>query len=78
MEGHGLQIRDIGYVDMLNRMKEIQRLSEEDKITFVRIIDAIVEKILTIQQLPQKDKDHILFALKALLRDAKARATYSK
>ena len=40
--------------------------------------DNIVDKILTIQQLPTEDKNHILFAIDALLRDAKARATYSK
>lgn len=39
--------------------------------------DKIVDKILTIQQLPTDDKNHILFAIDALLRDAKARATYS-
>ncbi len=38
----------------------------------------IVDKILTIQQLPTEDKEHILFTLEAMLRDAKARATYAK
>lgn len=32
---------------------------------------------LTIQRLPEKDRDHILFTLDAMLRDAKARAAYS-
>ncbi len=38
----------------------------------------IIDKILTIQKLSAEDKEHILFALDALLRDAKARVTYSK
>lgn len=43
----------------------------------VILAPAGVDKILTIQQLPTEDKEHILFAIDALLRDAKARATYS-
>jgi len=37
---------------------------------------AITDKVLTIQRLPEKDRDHILFTLDAMLRDAKARAAY--
>lgn len=37
----------------------------------------IINKILTLQKLPQKDREHILFTLDAMLRDAKARAAYS-
>lgn len=36
----------------------------------------ILSKILTIQKLPDQDRDHILFTLDAMLRDAKARAAY--
>jgi transcriptional regulator with XRE-family HTH domain len=36
----------------------------------------ILNKVLTIQKLPEKDREHILFALDALIRDAKARAAY--
>ncbi|MGC1632945.1 MAG: helix-turn-helix transcriptional regulator [Gelidibacter sp.] len=34
-------------VDMLNRMKEIQRLSEEDKTTVIKIIDAFIRDTKT-------------------------------
>ena len=37
----------------------------------------VMNKVLTIQQLPEKDKEHILFTLDALLRDAKARLAYN-
>ncbi|MEM0941022.1 MAG: helix-turn-helix transcriptional regulator [Bacteroidota bacterium] len=36
-----------------------------------------LDKILTIQKLPDSDQEHIMFAIDALLRDAKARAAYS-
>lgn len=36
----------------------------------------ILNKILTIQKLPEQDRDHILFTIDAMLRDAKARAAY--
>ena len=37
----------------------------------------ISTKILTIQKLPKTDREHILFALDAMIRDAKARLAYS-
>jgi transcriptional regulator with XRE-family HTH domain len=43
-EDDNLEIVDI---DMLNRMKEIQRLSEDDKTTVVKIIDAFIRDTKT-------------------------------
>lgn len=43
-EDDNLEIVDI---DMLNRMKEIQRLSEDDKNTVVKIIDAFIRDTKT-------------------------------
>jgi transcriptional regulator with XRE-family HTH domain len=37
----------------------------------------IVEQVLTLQQLPKKEKEHILFTLNALIRDAKSRFAYT-
>jgi transcriptional regulator with XRE-family HTH domain len=37
----------------------------------------VTSKILTIQKLPDSDREHILFALDAMIRDAKARLAYS-
>ena len=36
----------------------------------------ILNRVLTIQKLPEKDREYILFALDALIRDAKARSAY--
>ena len=38
---------------------------------------SIFIKILTIQNLPDKDRKHIIFAIDAMIRDAKARLAYS-
>jgi len=42
----------------------------------VQLDKEITTKVLTIQRLPEKDRDHILFTIDAMLRDAKARAAY--
>lgn len=41
-----------------------------------QIDQEIISKVLMIQKLPDQDRDHILFTLDAMLRDAKARAAY--
>ena len=43
-EDDNLEVVDI---DMLNRMKEIQRLSEDDKTTVTKIIDAFIRDTKT-------------------------------
>lgn len=43
----------------------------------IELDKAIAEKIITIQKLPEQDREHILFTLDAMLRDAKARLAYS-
>lgn len=45
--------------------------------TDLHIDKSLLDKILSIQKLPEGDREHILFALEAMLRDAKARAAYS-
>lgn len=37
----------------------------------------IAERVTMIQNLPEKDKDYILFTIDAMLRDAKARTAYA-
>jgi len=41
------------------------------------IDEDILNQLMTIQKLPDTEKQHVLFTLEALLRDAKARAAYS-
>ncbi|MEM9681280.1 MAG: helix-turn-helix transcriptional regulator [Bacteroidota bacterium] len=43
----------------------------------LQLDQTIIDKILTIQKLPEQDREHILFTLDAMLRDAKARLAYS-
>lgn len=38
---------------------------------------SIRDKILTIQRLPNEERQHIIFAIDAMIRDAKARQAYS-
>jgi len=37
----------------------------------------IVDKVMTIQNLPEKDQDYIIFTLDASIRDAKSRFAYA-
>jgi transcriptional regulator with XRE-family HTH domain len=36
----------------------------------------VVQQVLVLQRLPQKEREHILFTLNALIRDAKTRLAY--
>jgi len=44
--------------------------------TNLEIDNEIRDKILTIQRLPDKEKEHIIFAIDAMIRDAKAKQAY--
>ena len=44
--------------------------------TDMELDKGMVEKIISIQKLPEDDRKHILFTLEALLRDAKIRRAY--
>lgn len=39
--------------------------------------EEITSRILTLQKFPKQDREHILFALDAMIRDTKARLAYS-
>ena len=41
------------------------------------IDEDILTRTLTIQKLPENDREHILFTIDAMIRDAKARLAYS-
>lgn len=45
--------------------------------TDLEIEKGLLDKIIEIQKLQSKDQEHILFALEAMLRDAKARQAYA-
>jgi len=45
--------------------------------TDVQLDNGIVNKVLTIQKLPDEDQKCIMYAIDGLIRDAKTRAAYS-
>ena len=66
-------------IDIATKLADSLNISLDYLIgkTNLELDSSILEKILTIQKLPDADRDHILFAIDAMLRDAKARAAYS-
>jgi transcriptional regulator with XRE-family HTH domain len=44
----------------------------------VEVDQALLDKLLTIQQLPDEDRQHILYAIDGLIQHAKNRAVYKK
>lgn len=44
--------------------------------TGLQIDQSIIDKIMTIQQLPEDDKHCTMYAIDGLIRDAKARTAY--
>jgi hypothetical protein len=45
--------------------------------TYIELDQKIRDKILTIQRLPEEERQHIIFAVDAMIRDAKVRQAYS-
>ena len=39
---------------------------------------ALLDKLLTIQQLPEEDREHILYSIDGLIQHAKTRQAYKK
>lgn len=44
----------------------------------LNIDQALLEKVLSIQQLPHEDREHILYSIDGLIQHAKTRAAYKK
>jgi transcriptional regulator with XRE-family HTH domain len=61
------KIRDIFNVSLDYLIGKTELLIDED----------VSARILTIQKLPDSDREHILFTIDAMIRDAKARLAYS-
>ena len=66
-------------IEVAKRIADILQVSLDyltDKITS-EIDKTIVDKVMTIQNLPQEERDRILFTIDALVRDAKSRFAYA-
>jgi hypothetical protein len=46
--------------------------------TDVNIDQALLEKVLAIQQLPEEDREHIMYSIDGLIQHAKTRLAYKK
>jgi len=66
-------------IDVANKLADIFKVSLDYLVgkTDLLVDDTISKRIMTIQKLPDNDREHILFTLDAMIRDAKARLAYS-
>jgi len=66
-------------IDIATKLADIFKVSLDYLVgkTELLVDEDISERILTIQKLPDTDKEHILFTIDAMIRDAKARLAYS-
>jgi len=66
-------------IDVANKLADIFKVSLDYLVgkTDLLVDDTIAKRIMTIQKLPDTDREHILFTIDAMIRDAKARLAYS-
>ena len=65
-------------IDMAAKLADALGVSLDFMIgkTDIEMDKEIRDKILTIQRLPSEEKEHVVFAIDAMIRDAKARQAY--
>ena len=66
-------------IDIATKLADIFKVSLDYLVgkTELLVDEDISNRILTIQKLPDTDREHILFTIDAMIRDAKARLAYS-
>ena len=66
-------------IEIASKLADIFNVSLDYLVgkTELLIDEDISARILTIQKLPDVDREHILFTIDAMIRDAKARLAYS-
>lgn len=66
-------------IEVASKLADIFNVSLDYLVgkTELLVDEAISNRILTIQKLPDNDREHILFTIDAMIRDAKARLAYS-
>lgn len=67
-------------IEMATKLADALKVSLDFLVgkTELQIDQDIVDKIMTIQQLPDDDKHCIMYTIDGLIRDAKARTAYAK
>lgn len=66
-------------IEVANKLADIFNVTLDYLVGKTELLmdEEIANRILTIQKLPDTDKEHILFTIDAMIRDAKARLAYS-
>lgn len=66
-------------IEMATQLANVLEVSLDFLVgkTELQIDQSIIDKILTIQMLPENDKHCIMYAIDGLIRDAKARTAYT-
>ncbi len=67
-------------IEMATKLADALKVSLDFLVgkTELQIDQEIIDKIMTIQQLPEDDKHCIMYTIDGLIRDAKARTAYMK
>lgn len=68
-------------IEMAAKLAEVLKVSLDYLVlgkTDVTVDQALLEKVLSIQQLPTEDREHILYSIDGLIQHAKTRAAYKK
>jgi len=66
-------------IEIASKLADIFNISLDYLVGKTELLmdEKIANRILTIQKLPDTDREHILFTIDAMIRDAKARLAYS-
>jgi len=66
---------------MAAKLAEVLKVSLDYLIlgkTDITIDQALLDKVLSIQQLPDEDREHIMYSIDGLIQHAKTRLAYKK
>jgi transcriptional regulator with XRE-family HTH domain len=68
-------------IEMASKLAEVLNVSLDYLVlgkTDVTVDQTLLEKVLSIQQLPEEDREHIKYTLDGLIQHAKTRLAYKK
>jgi len=68
-------------IEMAAKLAEVLKVSLDYLIlgkTDITIDQALLDKVLSIQQLPDEDREHIMYSIDGLIQHAKTRLAYKK
>jgi len=68
-------------IEIADKLAEALKLSLDYLVlgkSDVTVDQALLDKLLTIQQLPEEDREHVLYSIEGLIQHAKTRQAYKK